>query len=125
MRNAYLYLRIVHSECPYSFLYICNTADPRLLSRSRFLSFLYTYVIYPLILDSRFARIFYKFLCIMLKSLLAQHKSPKMELFNVKSPHESAAKCAILQLIHVGLCVGVYWETHSGNVDPLHDAQTY
>ena len=49
----------------------------------------------------------------------------KEEPFKANPPHEPATKCAVLQLIHVGLCVGVYWETHSGNVDPLHDAQTY
>ena len=37
----------------------------------------------------------------------------KEEPFKANPPHEPATKCAILQLIHVGLCVGVCWETHS------------
>ena len=37
----------------------------------------------------------------------------KEEPFKAKPPHEPATKCAVLQLIHVGLCVGVCWETHS------------
>ena len=37
----------------------------------------------------------------------------KEEPFKANSPHEPATKCAVLQLIHVGLCVGVCWETHS------------
>ena len=37
----------------------------------------------------------------------------KEEPFKANPPHEPATKCAVLQLIHVGLCVGVCWETHS------------